>query len=140
VSLQIPGSVQPLVVGFRVDGGASFYFTPEHVYHFNAAGQLRRAYVDGRLYKASGGRLTSMLRRRTPSAVLLESHELTDQETSAFVAALEKQLQLLDVCLRENNYERLEQVPADGSLVDRIGQWLALHGAVVSIAQSPSAR
>ena len=140
VSLRLPGSVEAVVAGFRVDGGASFYFAPERVYHFNAAGQLRRAFVDGRLYKANGGRLTSMIRRRTSAAVLLESRELTDQETLAFVDTLREHLDVLAAGLRDERYERLGQVPTDGSVVERVMQWLAWQGASVAIAQSPRAR
>ena len=36
-----------IVAGFRRDGALSIYFGADPVYHFNSAGELRRAYCDG---------------------------------------------------------------------------------------------
>ena len=43
---------EPIVVGFRADGALSIFFGDDPVYQFNAAGELRRAYCDGLLFKA----------------------------------------------------------------------------------------
>ena len=59
ISLRIDPQQEPVVIGFRRDGSASFYCAAEEVYHFNSAGQMRRAYVDGQLFKATAGRLAS---------------------------------------------------------------------------------
>ena len=51
-----PGQI--VFAGFRADDAVSFYFDADPVYHFNAAGQLRRAFCQGLLLKAeraSGG-------------------------------------------------------------------------------------
>ena len=51
--LRISGWSEPVVVGFRRGGGASLFFGGKEVYQFNAGGELRRAFVAGRLIKAS---------------------------------------------------------------------------------------
>ena len=51
-----------VVVGFRANGSASFFFGEDPVYQFNSAGQLRRAYCGGLLIKAAHGRLVSLQR------------------------------------------------------------------------------
>ena len=53
-----------VVVGFRANGAASFFFGDDPVYQFNSAGQLRRAYCGGLLFKATHGRLVSLQRVR----------------------------------------------------------------------------
>ena len=77
----LPGLTEPLVVGFRRDGSVSFFFGADPVYQFNAAGELRRAYLDGLLYKADRGRLVQMRARAVATEVVLVSVELADRET-----------------------------------------------------------
>src|SRR5262245_37512289 len=55
----------PWVVGVRAGGAVSIYLGSDPVYHFNSAGQLRRAFVDGELWTAERGRLVRLARRRT---------------------------------------------------------------------------
>jgi hypothetical protein len=43
------------IAGFRTSG-SDFFFGAEPVYQFNTAGELRRAYCDDLLIKASRGR------------------------------------------------------------------------------------
>jgi hypothetical protein len=138
-SLQLVGDVEPLVVGFRRDGSSSFYFSPERVYHFNAAGQLRRAYVDGVLYKAAGARLMSMVRKRTPEAVLLESHQLSDAEMTEFLTQLRAHLDRLQAALETNSFQALGQVPQAVNVTARVTAFLAEHRGPISIAESPRA-
>src|SRR6186997_1242741 len=80
--LTLEGSEEPIVVGFRRDGSASFFFGVDPVYQFNAACELRRAFVGGLLYKAERGRLVSLSRQRTMESVALFRAELTAQATT----------------------------------------------------------
>ena len=73
------------VIGFRRDGAPSIYFGEDPAYHFNAAGHLRRAYLDGRLLKAERGRLIVIERVRTEKQVQLHSHELDTAAAAAVV-------------------------------------------------------
>ena len=50
-----------IVAGFRARGEFSAFFGEDLAYHFNASDELRRAYCDGLLIKASGRRLTTAL-------------------------------------------------------------------------------
>ncbi len=43
IELVVPGFEEPVVVGFRTNGAASFYFGQDAVYHFNSQLELRRA-------------------------------------------------------------------------------------------------
>ncbi len=88
VELQVPGYVEPIVVGFRQDGSASFFFGPDPVYQFNAANELRRAFVNDLLYKAEAGRLVSLRRERSATETALVRHELTPDEAATLLAGL----------------------------------------------------
>src|SRR5687768_8047260 len=88
--LQVAGLGEPIVVGFRRDGAASFFFGADPVYQFNAAGELRRAYVGGLLYKAEQGELVALRRERTPAETALVRHDLSAAESTDLLAALER--------------------------------------------------
>src|SRR5262245_2457169 len=74
-----------VIAGFRRDGGLSIFFGDDPVYQFNAAGELRRAYCEGKLVKAVGGRLANLSRLRTVGEVQLVRHDLSDAEELTFV-------------------------------------------------------
>ncbi|MFO0912357.1 MAG: hypothetical protein U0795_05345 [Pirellulales bacterium] len=84
------------VVGVRAGGAVSLYFGPGRVYHFNAAGELRRAYVGGRLWKAEGGKLVGLERRRGAGngagSVELVRSEMGEAETREWMDELESWL------------------------------------------------
>ena len=71
VELLLAGVPEPIVAGFRAEGSASLFFGDDPVYQFNARGQLRRAFVGGRLYKADAGRLVEMTRQRQAGRIQL---------------------------------------------------------------------
>ena len=130
----------PIVVGFRRDGSASIYFDDDPVYHFTSTGQLRRAYHQGRLYKAERGRLVSLDRRRVPGAVQLLRHELSDDETSEFLGELTERLRGLRSALGESSLRLVGQAPQSSDVSCRIGQWLDRLMLPPPIADSPRAK
>src|SRR5512138_3714273 len=89
VELSVAGMTENVVAGFRRDGAASFFFGADPVYQFNAAGELRRAFVGGLLYKTDRGKLVEMRRERTAEAVELRSRQLDAVETASFLAQAE---------------------------------------------------
>jgi hypothetical protein len=136
-SFRIQGCSEPVVIGFRRDGSVSFFISPEQVYQFNSAGELRRAFKGDLLYKADAGRLVSLRRERTADAVHLVRHDLTDQQTSAFLAEMHRHLQQVAAGLDGGRSEAIETVPKGTDLAPRIAQWLALHAAGIAIARGP---
>jgi hypothetical protein len=99
-----------IVVGFRRDGSPSIYLTPDRVYQFNNTGELRRAYVNGILYKAERGRLTAMRRERTTHETALVARDLTEDETASFLQSMRKELGRFVTVLREGNVMCTRQV------------------------------
>jgi hypothetical protein len=137
VELQVAGLDEPVVVGFRRDGAASFFFGPDAVYQFNARNELRRGFLNGQLYKSTYGRLASLTPVRTADQTELRRHDLNDAETQKFlsgaIALLKKLLESLTAC----EYTLVGQVPADGDVIGRISRWLADLPEAISIAGSP---
>src|SRR5215212_3746686 len=83
---------QSIVAGFRRDGALSIFFGEDPVYQFNAAGELRRAYCNGKLLKATRGQLAALERVRTENEVQLVRHELSREEEAVFLKQMEDRL------------------------------------------------
>lgn len=118
---------EPIVIGFRANGALSIFFGAEPVYQFNAAGELRRAYCDGLLYKAERGRLVSLERQRMPQQVQLVRRELTESDEREFISRMQHGLRQLAGALDAGQYRVTGQVPANGDVPSRVRSWLAQH-------------
>lgn len=138
--LKIADYDEPIVVGFRRDGSASVFFGPDPVYQFNSAGELRRAYVSGLLYKAERGSLCALRRERNETEVALVRSNLPPDETAALLMALRGCLTHLHEALANGSYTLLGRVPADADVVGRILNWLAALPPIVEIAHLPNVR
>jgi hypothetical protein len=113
------------------------YFGEDPAWHFNAAGELRRAYCDGRLYKAEGGCLASLERRREGGQVVLARHDLGHGETQALLGELGRLVGGLRQALATNCAVRLRQVPAEPDIAARLQAALAALPDPVRVARSP---
>jgi hypothetical protein len=127
-----------IVVGFRASGAASVFFGADPVYQFNVAGELRRAFCDGLLFKASRGRLVTLSRQRRQNVTQLLSRELGEAEQSRFIDYISHRLQMLASGLDANQLTVVGQVPANADIIGRVRKWLADHDGR-SIANSPRA-
>ncbi|MDA1017654.1 MAG: hypothetical protein O3A00_24745 [Planctomycetota bacterium] len=93
IEFRISDEAQPIVAGFRRDGRFSIYFDADLVYHFDEQHRLRRAFVDGDLYRTQGTTLARLRRERTQSQTVLRSHDLSADELADFRTALMNRLQ-----------------------------------------------
>jgi len=125
-----------VVVGFRRDGAASIYFGADPAYHFNAAGELRRAYCDGLLIKAEQGRLVSLERVRQGGEVQLLRREMPAEAEQTFLAQMIERMRMLVLQLREQQLISAGQVPADADVFGRAIAWLS-NCNNVAVAASP---
>jgi hypothetical protein len=135
---QTHSAAEPLVVGFRADGALSVYLGSDPVYQFNAAGQLRRAFCDGQLYKAVRGRLASLRRERGENKVQLVRHDLTDAEQEAFLEQMSIRLQSFSQQLSANEWIPAGQVPVNADVAGRVKKWFADH-QMIDVATQPNA-
>ena len=120
----IAGTACEVFAGFRGDS-LSIYFGPSTVYHFNAARELRRAFINDRLIKAEDGQLVGAVRVRSDTAVVLASSPLSNQESEQFAAEIGVLLTELADNLARGEFELVGQSPHDGDGVSRLRAWLA---------------
>jgi hypothetical protein len=133
--VRMRGRSVDVFAGYRGES-LSLYFDDDPVYHFNGLGELRRAYVDGRLIKAERGQLVSLVRKRTESETVLERHAEGEEADSRLVAELSAILCDLAAEVGDNRMEIVGQIPDDGDGVQRLCAWLIRHTTPV-IAPSP---
>ncbi len=138
VEVQLPGHSQTCIAGFRRGGAASMFVGTDPVFQFNAAGELRRGFWNGRLVKAESGRLVQLERRQAETEVQLVRHELTDAETAEFLRLATETLNLLRSALHSGELVILKQVPADLSIVHDLASWLDLLPQPLAIASAPN--
>lgn len=138
IELKIASHTEPIFIGFRPDAAASFYFGQDRVYHFNAAGQLRRAYLAGQLYKAHQTRLIALDRRRTTTETVLLSQAQSPDQTAAILANLQSLLTELKRALASDAYTITGQVPAAANIIPRIQSWLGTYLPTIAIADRPN--
>ncbi len=143
-----PCFVDPVFVGLRPNGATSVYFGQDPVYHFNSVGQLRRAFVDGRLFKAEDGKLVALERHRSGERTqqirseLLRTDFTTDQ-TGQFLLQLADRMQRLRNRLLSGDFTLLGEVTnslkaaAQRTAVDRVRDWFEQLPAMFSLASSP---
>lgn len=129
-----------IVVGFHQEGAASFYFGEDPVYHFNSAGELRRAYVKGKLYKADQRHLVELTRLRTPQQTQLVRDPLSPNETAAFLAAARQNLSRLASHLATHSFSLRGEVPQGANVVERVKSLLEKLPDQLLIAASPHCR
>jgi hypothetical protein len=116
-----------IIAGFRRDGALSIFFGEDPVYQFNAAGELRRAYHDGKLLKATDGRLAALQRVRTQTEVQLVRHELTLEEESAFMNHMEERLRDFAERINTNLFQIAGKIPAETDVLGRLKSCLATY-------------
>ena len=136
VELRLPDEQESVVAGFRRDGAASFFFGQSPVYQFNSHCELRRAFVDGLLYKTDNGRLVEMRRERTATAVELRSRQLLPKETAKFLLKAQDCLRRLRDALLDGTAEVVGQVPGDQDVAGRVASWLEHLPAGIVLAKT----
>lgn len=92
VEWTVPGEPGPVVAGCRRDGSLSVFFDQDPVYQFTPHGQLRRAFVDGFLFRTQGSTLARLTRKRTETETTLVRYDLTKNELSEFHSTMRQRL------------------------------------------------
>lgn len=115
----MPHDAPGVIAGFRRDGTLSLYFGQDPCYHFDADLRLRRAFVDGLLYRTQGRTLTRLERHRTEETVELLRHDLSEAQWQTFCAQAVDRLRRLHTALLENA-PCVQQVPPGEDLRARV--------------------
>lgn len=117
VEWQVVGEPGIVFAGLKRTGALSIYFDQDPVYQFDEHGRLRRAYVDGCLYRSDGQTLARLQRERSATQTMLLRRDLTPTELTAFQARLHRRVAALEQRLRSGEVTELRHV-ADGALPD----------------------
>jgi hypothetical protein len=120
------GTAQTVFAGFRGDA-LSLYVGEDPVYHFDAHGRLRRAFIDDRLIKAARGRLVAMQRVRTEREVVLQSTALDEAAELRLLDALATTLGEFRAALAAGIVVVDGEVPPAANALARLAEWLERH-------------
>ena len=123
IEIAVEGFSSLVFVGFRRSSG-SLYVGEDPAYHFNGAGEIRRAYYQGRMVKAEAGNLVALISKRHEGSGDLVRDELDAVSTAAFLADAGKVLEALAEALEQGCFRVTRQVPEKEDLIARCRQWL----------------
>jgi hypothetical protein len=110
----------------------SFFFGPDRVYHFDGSGGLRRAFVDGFLYRSEGSGLSRLKRERSENESVLMRSDLKTEETGAFLETMRNALGSLASSLRAGAFQVLRHAPSEEDVIAR------LISAIKDVLEAPS--
>lgn len=137
VELRVAGEPEHVTAGYRENGALSLFFGPDPVWQFNAAGELRRGYLSGKLLKADDRRLVEMTRERTAESTRLLSRLLTTDEQNAVLREAWRRIGELHAALVAGTWELVGQVPTDRDVAVRLLRSLASLQSGFAVAASP---
>jgi hypothetical protein len=124
VRLRIEGEIEPVLIGFRRDGGASVYFGEEPVLHFNERGELRRAFAENRQFKAERGKWVEGRRATEEGRIRVEFIALDSLGSDRLNRTLGDCFANLRSAIAEDCYVVEGQVPDNCDVVGRVANWL----------------
>ena|SRR5436190_15827931 len=131
MELRVGDSQESVCAGRREStGGWSVFFGPGRVYHFDASGRLRRAYVEGFLYRSEGETLSRLCRERSPAETSLLRHDLDASELQGFVVTMRSTIREFLGEIEANRVGVLRVTPEHEDVLSPLAA--ALEAAVVA--------
>ncbi|MEX0727190.1 MAG: hypothetical protein WEB58_17650 [Planctomycetaceae bacterium] len=107
------GGGAAVVAGYRRNGVLTIYLSPDEMYQFTPAGELRRALLRDALFRTQGGTLAKLIRHRTPTATELLRHDLTADELAVFLSRTRERLAAFLLGLSDGDFLAVRQSPAE---------------------------
>jgi hypothetical protein len=117
VEFAVPGESEAIVAGLRDGGELATYFGMDPVFQFDALRGLRRAFVDGLLYRTQGATLAQLRTERTASSTELVRHDLDANELRIFMANMCERLHNLHSAIADGRAKIARQVPEDDNRI-----------------------
>ena len=113
VELTFPGQQTLIVTGFRANGWLSIYLGPERMYQFDERGRLRRAFINGLLFRTQGTTLAQLHRQRTETETVLLRRDLSHSELAEFRLVMLDHVTAFHERLTKQEVVIVRQVPAE---------------------------
>ena len=141
VSLVVPGADEPIVCGVRANGYWSFYLDSDPLYQFDDEFRLRRAFVDGQLYRTQGTTLARMHRERSDAETVLVRVDLSPAELAAFLTEAQSALSQLLYHLKTGDGQVIETIPSEADVMHEAQSALeSLVGRAIELAPAGAGR
>lgn len=142
VEMTIPNEPTPIVTGFRANGWLSIYLGPDRMYQFDEVGRLRRAFVNGLLFRTQGTTLAQLDRQRTDTETILSRRDLSLVELAAFRMTMLEHISALHDWMTRQKVVIVRQIPADDDqlLSDLAAGFVRVQSASEFLAPSISGK
>ena len=127
-----------VVVGFRSQGQASFYFGPDPVFQFNENGELRRVFFNGKRYAAIQGRLCELVRPESSDRVRLLPQAILAKVETEIRVTLESNLAQIQIALKSPESDWRLAGGDFSEFQSQLSDWLASVLNHVKIAETPN--
>jgi hypothetical protein len=124
IELALPDEQESIVAGCRSTGAWSIYFGGDPCYHFDSDGRLRRAFVDGLLYRTQGETLARLTRVHTGESVELRRSDLDDHDRDAFLQSMNLRLQRLQQAVENGDFTIRRQHPEGDDVLSSLTSML----------------
>lgn len=121
---QVAGETEPVVAGVHRHGAVSIYFGSDPVFHFDKDGRLRRAFVNGYLFRTQGTTLARLQRVRRQTKTVLQRHDLLPDECEYFLQTMRHRLDAFVFAVNNQNIQLLRSVPDGVDFCDELMQFL----------------
>jgi hypothetical protein len=126
VEFRLSGEPEPIVIGVRENGCWSVYFGSDPVFHFDAEGRLRRAFVGGCLFRSHGTFLSRLTRHRSDRETNLLRYDLSPPELAEFWSTAVPRLRGLAEAIRNGTASVQKRITGDWGFADDIFEVLRL--------------
>lgn len=120
-----PAEPSIVVAGFNKQGGVSLYFgSGDPVLQFDSACRLRRAFVDGLLYRSQGKTLSQLTRQRTATETVLLRRDLNQTECSEFLTAADELVRQLHAAVASRAWTEYVEEPVGSAAINQLQEFL----------------
>ncbi|QDS87842.1 hypothetical protein EC9_20250 [Rosistilla ulvae] len=114
-----------VVVGFRDDGSASWFFAADPVFQFDPLFQLRRIFCDGTRYAVAGGQILRLEQATSGGRLQLTKHRLDPAETQQLLDRWKQNIGEVETALQAKTH-RWQGASVSIERIDaKVRQWLA---------------
>ncbi|MEZ6086717.1 MAG: hypothetical protein R3C05_01525 [Pirellulaceae bacterium] len=133
-------SCPPIVVGFRSDDAASWYFGADPVFQFDPTHRLRRVFNEGIRYAVAAGGIVRLSRPAVGGRVRFEKELLDDAETDQLLQLWETKIAPVHAAIQSRSYRWTGASVEVDAIETKVIQWLERLPTPIPIARTSRLR